>query len=263
MKSNGHGGFIWVHHATQTYNYSYPDGSSLTLTVRSSGSHVSYKVRFKTGPSPLPAVKYGSDDSFTGTPNPSPGMAPDPDYKGTATGSWGVAGEVALMVCGWVPVAGAACDAADLGRSVAEEDKAGVVLGAAGFIPLAGDVAKFPKQALRIADHIADTIRLTDKLASPFSTKIDSIAEHVQMKDLTAAARELKGEVVKRKADGTPWDHVHEVRDAQNGLLKTIAAINKKLAHPNTGGAERELYVADLARASRMLDFSEQFVPRG
>ncbi|MGW6796640.1 polymorphic toxin type 28 domain-containing protein [Streptomyces chartreusis] len=83
------------------------------------------------------------------------------------------------------------------------------------------------------------------------------------MKDLTATARELKGEVVKRKADGTPWDHVHEVRDAQNGLLNTIADINKKLAHPKTGGADRDLLVADLGRASRMLDFSEQFVPRG
>ncbi|MEU6465221.1 polymorphic toxin type 28 domain-containing protein [Streptomyces sp. NPDC046976] len=75
--------------------------------------------------------------------------------------------------------------------------------------------------------------------------------------------RELKGEVVARKADDTPWDHAHEVRNAQNGLLKTIGDINKKLAHPKTGGAERDLLVADLGRASRMLDYSEQFVPRG
>ncbi|MCS0605309.1 hypothetical protein NX794_29480 [Streptomyces sp. LP11] len=44
---------------------------------------------------------------------------------------------------------------------------------------------------------------------------------------------------------------------------KTIGNINRKMAHPKTSGAERDLLVADLGRASRMLDFSEQFVPRG
>ncbi|MFE4177047.1 polymorphic toxin type 28 domain-containing protein [Streptomyces sp. NPDC056909] len=251
----------WVYHSTKTYQYSYPDGSSLTLTVNTSGSHESYRVSFKTGPSPLPAVKYGSDGPSTATPSPSPGMAPDPDYKGSATGpSWGVAGEIALMACGWVPVAGAGCDAADLGRSAMDKDVVGASLGAAGFIPLAGDAAKLPKQL----DNIADAIKRANKVVtSPFSAKLDRVSEHLQMKDLTAAARELKGEVVARKADGTPWDHVHEVRDAQNGLLKTIGDINKKLAHPKTGGAERDILVADLGRASRMLDYSEQFVPRG
>lgn len=81
-------------------------------------------------------------------------------------------------------------------------------------------------------------------------------------KDLTGASRELKGEVVKRKASGVPWDHVDEVRNAQGGLLNQIAAINRKLAHPGTSAAMRDLLVAYLGRASRMLDFSEQFVPR-
>ncbi|WP_416980828.1 polymorphic toxin type 28 domain-containing protein [Streptomyces sp. T028] len=256
--TNSSSGWKWSY--TKTYHYTYPDGSSLALTVNTSRSHVSYKVHFKTGPSPLPTVRYGSGGTSTATPSPSPGMAPDSDYKGTAAGpSWGVAGEIALMACGWVPVAGAGCDAADLGRSAVDKDAVGVSLGAAGFIPLAGDAAKLPKQL----DNIADAIRLADKVASPFSTKLDAISEHVQMKDLTAAARELKGEVVARKADGTPWDHVNEVQDAQNGLLKVIGSINKKLAHPKTGGAERDLLVADLGRASRMLDYSEQFVPRG
>ncbi|MER7694869.1 polymorphic toxin type 28 domain-containing protein, partial [Streptomyces sp. NPDC097610] len=251
-------GWDWSY--TKTYHYHYPDGSSLALTVNTTRRHVSYRVHFKTGPSPLPTVNYGSGAPSTATPSPSPGMAPDPDYKGTATGpSWGVAGEIALMACGWVPVAGAGCDAADLGRSAVDEDVLGVGLGAAGFIPLAGDAAKLPKQL----DNIADAIKLANKIpTSAFSAKLDNLTEHLQMKDLTAAARELKGEVVKRKANGVPWDHVREVRDAQEGLIKAIGGINKRLSHPNTGGAERDLLVADLGRASRMLDFSEQFVPR-
>ncbi|MET8692224.1 polymorphic toxin type 28 domain-containing protein [Streptomyces bauhiniae] len=256
MGANG----TWVYNSSETVHYNYPDGSSLTLTVNTSGKQVSYRVSFKTGPSPLPTVRYGSDEPYTATPSPSPGKAPDPDYRGSAQPSSGVAGEVALMVCGWVPVAGAGCDAVDLGRSVLDEDAVGVALGAVGFFPLAGDAAKLPKQL----DNIADAIKLANKVvSSPFSAKLDRLSAHVQMKDLTAAARELKGEVVARKADGTPWDHVHEVRDAQNGLLNTIENINSKLAHPKTGGAERDLLIADLGRASRMLDYSEQFVPRG
>uniref|UniRef100_UPI002455AA06 polymorphic toxin type 28 domain-containing protein n=1 Tax=Nocardia brasiliensis TaxID=37326 RepID=UPI002455AA06 len=43
--------------------------------------------------------------------------------------------------------------------------------------------------------------------------------EHLTERDLDAARRELNGEVVARKPDGTPWYHVREVRDAQNGLV--------------------------------------------
>lgn len=45
------------------------------------------------------------------------------------------------------------------------------------------------------------------------------------------------------------------------GLLKAIRDISNRLAHPQTGGAERELFVADLRRPSRFLDLSEQYVP--
>jgi RHS repeat-associated protein len=248
----------WDWSDTKTYNYSFPDGSSLALTVTTRRSHVSYEVNFKTGPRPLPAVQYGSGEPSTATPSPSPGMAPDPNYKGKGP-SLGVAGEIALMICGWVPVAGAGCDAVDLGRSAVDGDALGVGLGAAGFIPFAGDAAKLPKQL----GNIGDAIKVANKTASsPFSADIDAHAEHLTMKDLTGAQRELKGEVVKRKANGVPWDHVDEVRNSQRGLLKQIAAINRKLGHPGTSGAMRDLLVADLGRASRMLDFSEQFVPR-
>ncbi|MEU9272724.1 polymorphic toxin type 28 domain-containing protein [Streptomyces sp. NPDC048251] len=82
------------------------------------------------------------------------------------------------------------------------------------------------------------------------------------MEDLAGAARELKGEVVKRKANGVPWDHVNEVRETQNRLVKIIGRINNKLGHPKTGDAARELLVADLGRARGMLDYSTHYVPR-
>jgi hypothetical protein len=48
-------------------------------------------------------------------------------------------------------------------------------------------------------------------------TKTDRIAEHLTPKDLEGAQRELNGEVVATKDSGTPYDHITEVRDAQQG----------------------------------------------
>lgn len=36
------------------------------------------------------------------------------------------------------------------------------------------------------------------------------------------ARRELNGEVVARKPNGQPWDHVDEVRNAQRGLVNRV-----------------------------------------
>nr|WP_239003922.1 polymorphic toxin type 28 domain-containing protein [Nocardia panacis] len=72
----------------------------------------------------------------------------------------------------------------------------------------------------------------------------------------------MNGEVMARKPDGTPWDHVNEVKDAQNGLVKRIGQLNRKLSWPGLSEAERPLIEQELSEASRLLDYSEQFVPR-
>ncbi|MGQ4601606.1 polymorphic toxin type 28 domain-containing protein, partial [Nocardia sp. R6R-6] len=99
-----------------------------------------------------------------------------------------------------------------------------------------------------------------DKPGEP--TPTDRVKEHLTDRDLDAARRELDGEVVARKPDGTPWDHVHEVRDAQNALVKRIDQINKRLSWPGLSAEERPLLERELSEASRLLDYSEQFVPR-
>ncbi|HEX3590372.1 MAG TPA: polymorphic toxin type 28 domain-containing protein [Pseudonocardiaceae bacterium] len=54
----------------------------------------------------------------------------------------------------------------------------------------------------------------------PGPAKTDRLKEHLTDRDLDAARRELDGEVVATKSDGTPWDHVDEVQNAQRGLGK-------------------------------------------
>jgi RHS repeat-associated protein len=47
-----------------------------------------------------------------------------------------------------------------------------------------------------------------------------------------AARREANGEVVARKADGTPFDHVAELKEARNGLDKIRKAIEREMENP-------------------------------
>ena len=90
----------------------------------------------------------------------------------------------------------------------------------------------------------------------------DRLKEHLTGRDLDAARRESAGEVVRRKADGTPYDHVREVREAQQGLLNRIETINNRLSHPGTSAADRAALQRELSEASRLLDRSEGFLPR-
>jgi hypothetical protein len=94
------------------------------------------------------------------------------------------------------------------------------------------------------------------------STKTDRLKEHLTSRDLDAARRELGGEVVARKGDGTPWDHVNEVREAQTGLTNRIAQLKRQMGDSRSSPTDRAAAQAELSEASKMLDESEKYVPR-
>ena len=93
-------------------------------------------------------------------------------------------------------------------------------------------------------------------------SKTDRMKEHLTEKDLDAARRELNGEVVARKPTGQPWDHVDEVRNAQRGLVRRIEQLKRLLGDSRSSAADRTAYEIELSEASKLLDYSEQFVPR-
>jgi hypothetical protein len=93
-------------------------------------------------------------------------------------------------------------------------------------------------------------------------TKTDNMKEHLTDRDLDAARRELNGEVVATKSTGTPWDHVDEVRNAQNGLVNRISQLKRLLGDSRVSASDKAQFQAELSEASRLLDHSEQFVPR-
>jgi hypothetical protein len=93
-------------------------------------------------------------------------------------------------------------------------------------------------------------------------TPTDRAKRHLTERDLDAARRELKGEVVARKPSGEPWNHVQEVRETQTRLIKRITQLERLLGDARVGAADRAAAQAELSEASRLLDYSKQFVPR-
>ena len=129
---------------------------------------------------------------------------------------------------------------------------AGIVTGGALVVASAEDLAQ----------HAATDDRVEQAPPSRPPTKTDRLKEHLTDADLDAARRERSGEVVARKSDGTPWDHVTEVREAQNGLLNQINRLQRRLGDSRLSPDERSAAESELSEASRLLDYSERWVPR-
>jgi uncharacterized delta-60 repeat protein len=93
------------------------------------------------------------------------------------------------------------------------------------------------------------------------STKLNNLKGHILEGELDAARREVAGEIVKLKSSGVPFDHVKELTDAKNGLLKVIKSMKKILGRSDVSEAEREAATNALSEASKLLDLAKEFLP--
>lgn len=59
----------------------------------------------------------------------------------------------------------------------------------------------------------------------------------------SAARREANGEVVARKPDGTPYDHISDLKQARNGLDSIRKILEREIQSPPEGLTERGLEV--------------------
>ena len=110
----------------------------------------------------------------------------------------------------------------------------------------------------------ADNIRGLSRIELESIAKIDNI-KNLQLTDQTlqAARKELRGEIVARKATGIPYDHIKKVQNAQRGLAKQIETLKKSLNNPQLNQQARNDIQNKLVEASKLLDKSERYVPRG
>jgi RHS repeat-associated protein len=148
-------------------------------------------------------------------------------------------------------------------------DAAGVAVdGIATVVPFvpggAGTAIRLTRLANRI-DNLAEGLGIGRKLAEPIAeafTKIDNIKGALDRKTLDAARRELKGEVVAVKKSGEAFDHVNKVREAQQGLINQIGNLKKQLGNSELTEAARKEIQRKISEASKLLDKTEEFVPR-
>ena len=80
---------------------------------------------------------------------------------------------------------------------------------------------------------------------------------------LGAARRELRGEVVRLKPNGAPYNHVLKVEQAQAGLKERINTMRRTLANSNCDAAQKAAAQRIISALSRYLDYTEQYVPSG
>lgn len=97
--------------------------------------------------------------------------------------------EIGLIVCGWIPVLGAGCDAYDVKRSVDEKDAVGATLGMSGFIPFFGDFAKFPHQ-LKHLDDVMEAAEAAGKGANKAQKVVRSLDDPESLRGATAGELE-------------------------------------------------------------------------
>lgn len=174
-------------------------------------------------------------------------------FMAMAAGGAGEVGGTALDVTGVGAVAGVPINIASAGLIVA-----GAGLTAAGATALAQNAAG--PDSVRVLESRAE--QPAPGSAGRRGTPTDRAKEHLTERDLDGARRELNGEVVARKSNGEPWNHVQEVRETQNKLVKRIDQLKRVLADTRVGTDPKAVAQAELSEASRLLEHSKQFVPR-
>jgi hypothetical protein len=80
---------------------------------------------------------------------------------------------------------------------------------------------------------------------------------------LQGAQVELNGGQIPTAIErGIKYNHVEKVENAQRGLLNHIEVINDRLSFPELPSFERPALQEELSRASKLLDYTEEFAPR-
>jgi RHS repeat-associated protein len=87
--------------------------------------------------------------------------------------------------------------------------------------------------------------------------KTKELNKKLDKKHLDAAKDELKGKVVSRKPDGTPHDHVNEVKDALQGVKNQIDKL-KKAQSRDVGATEKEVLQKQLDKLQTLHDRAQK-----
>lgn len=88
-----------------------------------------------------------------------------------------------------------------------------------------------------------DTMKAIKKLENIKKDPVGDINSEPNHNHYDAARRESRGEVVARKADGTPFDHIADLKQARNGLDSVRRVLEDEIRRPSEGLTWRGLEV--------------------
>ncbi|MFE7166304.1 polymorphic toxin type 28 domain-containing protein [Streptomyces sp. NPDC057616] len=93
---------------------------------------------------------------------------------------------------------------------------------------------------LGLRTEAMDAIKKLENIKKDPVGEINSQPNH---NHYSAARREARGEVVARKADGTPFDHIQDLKQARNGLNNVREALEREIKNPPESMTERGMNV--------------------
>jgi hypothetical protein len=130
-----------------------------------------------------------------------------------------------------------------------------------GLLFAAGSLVDNPATDTRPTPAPTRTGRDAECDPEPPGQSVDR-AKHVLLdqRHIDAVRRELKGEVVHTKPDGTPSDHVTEYRQEQDRVRKRIADLRRIISDSRCSAEDKTAAQRELADASRLLDWTEKNV---
>lgn len=135
----------------------------------------------------------------------------------------------------------------------------GPAMASAGMAILGGKVKAVGK-IVGVAGKLLGN--LSSRSAATLRKAVNAIRDHLKPSDIKAAKRELAGEVVARKADGTPYDHVGEVRQGLDSVGKAIGSLKKELGNDSLSNADRDAIEKTLSDLSKFKDAIEDYLRR-
>jgi len=92
-----------------------------------------------------------------------------------------------------------------------------------------------------------------DREINFYERRVNNRLNVVNSRHIDAAVREARGEVVARRPDGKPFDHIKELREARNGLRNDIIGLKRQYGRGL--GEDQAVRVRQaISRASQMLD---------
>ncbi len=121
-----------------------------------------------------------------------------------------------------------------------------------------GGIATGIRLLSRMEQKIESTLRLSKSLTGIYA----SASRRLDLTHLSAAGRELKGEIVALKKSGASYKHYMEVAENQRRLENGILEIKKALNDPELPGSLKETLESQLSKYNSLLVSSEKAVPR-